>query len=427
MKRKSNQKNDIIDTNQRIFENMQLFQDEKKEEPEENAEKTEEVTVKESKEEESIQEVENKTEDTPSESEKAEISEKPEEKPHKGNKKIVIFPAIVAVILVFVVTFNLYILPESNYRKAVAALDAGNFEEAYSLFNNYPGYKDGATRLIEAKICEAYEYVKAEKYGEASAVIKELGESEKITEAIYNKGIESAESKEYDAAFFMFNLTRGYKSSDKLIDRICDEDPSIALKTSNVGDVITFGNYEQDNDTSNGKEEIEWIVLAKENKRILIISKYALDCQQYNTNDTIVTWKTCTLRKWCNEDFYNAAFNENEQNRIQTTRVTADANPKYDTNAGSDTNDKVFLLSINEVNDYYTTDESMICKPTEYAKANGAYVNDSAGGCWWWLRSPGYRSDYAARVYSGGAVDRSGINVTYSHGCVRPALWVEIG
>ncbi len=44
-----------------------------------------------------------------------------------------------------------------------------------------------------------------------------------------------------------------------------------------VGDVIYFGSYEQDNNLSNGKEEIEWIVLAKENRKALLISKYALD------------------------------------------------------------------------------------------------------------------------------------------------------
>ena len=35
------------------------------------------------------------------------------------------------------------------------------------------------------------------------------------------------------------------------------------------GEPITLGHYEQDNDAENGKEEIEWVVLAKEEDRIL--------------------------------------------------------------------------------------------------------------------------------------------------------------
>ena len=49
------------------------------------------------------------------------------------------------------------------------------------------------------------------------------------------------------------------------------------IKTANVGDIIVFGTYEQDNNISNGKENIKWLVLAKENNRVLVISDKALD------------------------------------------------------------------------------------------------------------------------------------------------------
>ena len=50
-----------------------------------------------------------------------------------------------------------------------------------------------------------------------------------------------------------------------------------------VGSTVTFGSYEQDNDTSNGKEPLEWIVLSYQDGKSLLISKYGLDCQPYNT------------------------------------------------------------------------------------------------------------------------------------------------
>jgi hypothetical protein len=203
------------------------------------------------------------------------------------------------------------------------------------------------------------------------------------------------------------------------------------IKHSKVGDVIFFGSYEQDNDTSNGKEEIEWQILEKQDNKILIISKYALDCQQYNTEKTDVTWETCTLRSWLNSTFIDNAFSEAEQSMIADTKVTADKNPNYSTNPGNDTTDKIFLLSINEVNKYFTTNESRKCVPTAYAIEQGAYTSDSytSGGkatCWWWLRSPGSSQDLASCVYYDGSANDLGGSVGISLVCVRPALWINL-
>ena len=199
----------------------------------------------------------------------------------------------------------------------------------------------------------------------------------------------------------------------------------------NVGDTLTFGEYEQDNDTSNGKEDIEWLVLAKEGNRLLLISDKALDCQQYNESWEDVTWETCSLRKWMNNTFLNEAFSTEEQKMIQSTNVSADENPEYDTDPGKATTDQVFLLSINEVNKYFASDEERMCVPTAYAIANGAYTSDSytkggAATCWWWLRSPGRSQSRAAGVGRGGGVLGIGGNVSNDYGCVRPAIWIDL-
>lgn len=203
------------------------------------------------------------------------------------------------------------------------------------------------------------------------------------------------------------------------------------LNTTSIGDIVTFGSYEQDNNTSNGKEAIEWIVIDKNGTGALLLSKYALDCRKYNSETTDVTWGTCTLRNWLNEAFFDNAFNEMEKSKIKTTVVMADKNPDYDTNAGADTADKVFLLSIKEIEKYFNTDEERMCAPTEYAIANGAFITDlySVDGkvtCGWWLRSPGDVSDSAAGIDCDGWIGISGIDVSNDMGCVRPALWVEL-
>ena len=197
------------------------------------------------------------------------------------------------------------------------------------------------------------------------------------------------------------------------------------IKTANVGDIIVFGTYEQDNDTSNGKENIEWLVLAKENNRILVISDKTLDCHPYNSSRTRVTWETCTLRKWLNNDFINAAFSDDENAMIPTVTVSADKNPEYDTDPGNATKDRVFLLSIVEAEKYFTSAEARMCMPTDYAVANGAYKsNDNI--CWWWLRSSGCNQDYAAFVYSNGNIFEDGYYILNSHRAVRPAMWITI-
>lgn len=203
------------------------------------------------------------------------------------------------------------------------------------------------------------------------------------------------------------------------------------LSTLNVGDTFTFGVYEQDNILSNGKEDIEWLVLEKEDDKIFVISKYALDCVQYNSVEENVTWETCTLRKWLNGKFIDNAFNLKEKALIQETNVSADKSPEYDTNPGNATKDKIFLLSINEVNKYFSSDDERMCAATDYAKVQGAYTADNntvddKGTCWWWLRSPGVRRNYAARILLNGSVDSYGSNIVSDSGGVRPVMWISL-
>ncbi len=166
------------------------------------------------------------------------------------------------------------------------------------------------------------------------------------------------------------------------------------------------------------------LVLAKENNRLLLLSLYALDSQPYNEKDTWVTWETCTLRKWLNNDFLNEAFSDAERSMIPTVTVSADKNPVYSTSPGNATQDMVFLLSISEVNKYFTSDSTRVCNPTAYATQQGAKTNDS-GSCWWWLRSPGSDRRHAADVSYYGHANDNGNYLYWDFGAIRPALWVQ--
>lgn len=189
---------------------------------------------------------------------------------------------------------------------------------------------------------------------------------------------------------------------------------------------MCFGAYEQDNDISNGKEDIEWLVLAKEDDKILVISDKALDCQIYSR--IYAKWGNCFLRDWLNKTFINAAFSIEEQNQVQETKVSADKNPIFSTDPGNDTTDKVFLLSSSEAEKYFSSNRARQCKLTEYAVTRGVYVNyvnNDNGNCRWWLRSPGVDQSHTVRVNGTGSIFYYGSDVDYAY-CVRPALWIKL-
>lgn|GEM_PF-1701089 len=199
------------------------------------------------------------------------------------------------------------------------------------------------------------------------------------------------------------------------------------LKKAEVGDYITFGSYEQDNNLENGAEAIEWLVLNKQKDKMLVISRYGLDSQPYNPVAGGVRWENCSLRNWLNSTFYEAAFLPEEKDMILATTIQAEVNPNYNIPMGNDTTDRVFLLSTDEAKGYFYDDEARMCQGTRYCYAQGAL--ESEDGCSWWLRSmrsPGVDSSLPVFVLSGGYVIERGTTVS-GECAVRPAMWINLG
>lgn len=204
-----------------------------------------------------------------------------------------------------------------------------------------------------------------------------------------------------------------------------------------VGDIIRFGTYEQDADFGNGNENIEWVVLSKNDKCMLVVSRYALDCLPYNIENDGSTWETCTLRKWLNKKFYNAAFNKTEKGLIEKVKIRNDDNESYNTDGGNNTKDRVFILSNYEIRKYvddinvYTNcpDETYArCIPTDYATSCGL-SSSLYGCCSWWTRTPGEYTRDESYVDSRGIIDFEGFGQHY-YGYddffgVRPAMYIS--
>lgn len=195
-----------------------------------------------------------------------------------------------------------------------------------------------------------------------------------------------------------------------------------------VGNWVTFGSYEQDNSTDNGKEPIEWLVLDVQGNQAFLISRYCLDAHAFHPTKVPMTWARCELRKWLNSTFMDEAFTADEQAMIAETAVVNDSNPDYGTYGGKDTVDKIYLLGYDELFKYFPEQASRSAAPTPYAIANGSFVNPDSGYTYWWLRTPGVRNIDVCGVSANGILSGYGSrDVNRRSGSVRPVLWLTIG
>lgn len=192
-----------------------------------------------------------------------------------------------------------------------------------------------------------------------------------------------------------------------------------------IGDIVTYGNYEQDGFYSNGEETIEWIVIARDrDNHALLLSRYCLDALPYNEDGGDVTWEDSSIRAWLNGEFLESAFGGDPNGFICTAECkTKDG--RSGTDGGENTTDRIFLLAVDEVTQYFPADTSRRAPVTEYAKEQGAEYDKNGNG-WWWLRTPGKTQDMAAGVHTAGGVNYDGRDVDRTDLCIRPALWLDL-
>jgi len=145
--------------------------------------------------------------------------------------------------------------------------------------------------------------------------------------------------------------------------------PTATENTVTVGDIIPFGNY-------------DWLVLDVQGHQALVITEQLIAMRAYNHTQTIVTWETSTIRTWLNDDFFGT-FSAADQARVVLTTVVTNENPRHLTFGGNDTQDYVFLLSIEEVVQYFGDSGQLAIRPNmiydQYNQARSA-------ASWWWLR-----------------------------------------
>ena len=227
-------------------------------------------------------------------------------------------------------------------------------------------------------------------------------------------------------------------NSDDVL-RLNSVTPQESLDALKVGDSVTIGRYDLNN-TDDGDEDIKWTVLAIENGKALIISDLCIDARIYNDGKESVTWESSDMRAWLNGSFYTNSFDETEKCYILLSDIDAESSAAHDVDGGNDTQDNVFLLSFNEAEAYFETDEARIAKASAKAVANGGQCFDSRTkseaasapeqaddymALTWWLRTPGSSAEQAATVLYFGRPDTVGARTDLATKGVRPAMWVR--
>ena len=212
-----------------------------------------------------------------------------------------------------------------------------------------------------------------------------------------------------------------------VVKKLIEIEKSIPSKNENTikkeGNSIYFGSYYQKDDKT--KEPIKWNILKTEGKKALIITDKIIDTLKFDEESR--NYENSFIRRWLNNEFYNNAFNEQEKALIEKTLVdnslasTTDTKNPY---VCKDTLDKVFLLSVKEVQELFKEKKDRITSGTEYAKSKDLYIsNDNS---YWFLRSPN-GDDGDEMVYG---IDYDGcLAYLYledeDNFGVRPALWIK--
>lgn len=227
----------------------------------------------------------------------------------------------------------------------------------------------------------------------------------------------------------IFAISRLIKKDDEEIQTTITEsfpeNTSSSLKKEiAVGQIIEFGEYEQDGNLLNGEEPLQWKVLDVEGNNALLITYKLIDYLPYNTDFVDITWENSSLRRWMNGTFLNSSFISQEKDLIIDTTLQ-----NFDSSrgayGGNNTVDKIFALSLSEVRRYFSYDRERIGYTTLFAQSQNHAYEDTSD--WWWLRSPGETNKHAALVSNeGNPVEIHGDYVDDDDIAVRPAMWISI-
>ena len=185
--------------------------------------------------------------------------------------------------------------------------------------------------------------------------------------------------------------------------------------------MVQIGRYEQDNDTTNGAEPIDWLILerSEDSGAYLLVSRYILEYLPFHDEKPSYyrSYRDRTLRTYLNENFYSAAFRALEKQAICQTHL-------QDVN----TNDRIFLLNYEEIDAYLVDPAYATGAATAYVQAKEGFFEKSRYGgyssCRYWVRYDDRGQMYMDTIGGGGGL-QGGSSGGRSPAGIRPAMWVD--
>lgn len=181
-----------------------------------------------------------------------------------------------------------------------------------------------------------------------------------------------------------------------------------------IGDEVLIGNYEQDMISSDGKESIEWVIIAMEANKAMLLSKRALEYSNAN-------WYRNNASGWLNNGFYNLAFNDEEKACITSVFLLSESrcNNYVDIDspyrralvshyAYHQSLKESYDITITDVRNGYYVKNPFLITTGEFADVDTMNVS-------WWISGS-----------SVNCVKSNGEYGTVNQGYVRPAIWLKL-
>lgn len=231
----------------------------------------------------------------------------------------------------------------------------------------------------------------------------------------YREAVSMMEAGDIVGAYETLTALRDFRDSAEKAESIHMRYKQEMLRQAQPGDYVEFGKFTQTSDDSGLMGDVSWKVLAREGDRVLVLSRLGIHSMGYHSEYVDITWEDCSLRRWLNEEFYSAAFSDTEKEMITVTDLEEEG-----------TQDRVFLLSVEEVEKYIPVKSDRWCDPTLYAVKQGAWQHDNTRRCWWWLRTSAEKPNEAIFVGTEGTIQYTEGYVYRYAITVRPAMWIEV-
>ncbi|BBF44831.1 large exoprotein [Lachnospiraceae bacterium KM106-2] len=156
-----------------------------------------------------------------------------------------------------------------------------------------------------------------------------------------------------------------------------------------------------------------------------LFSEELLQTEVYHSSSSSsITWAQSYLREYLNginnqggsSTLLDKLFTQKEQSAILESEIVTPENPSYHTQGGPNTKDKLFLLSLQEI------ENSTFGFTNNNTRKNGDGSNLAN---WYWLRSSGVFQNFASCVEPFGNVNAGGSYVENAIGYVRPAFYMD--